>query len=216
MNHDEARSSLAAERYLLNEMTEADAARFEEHFFRCYDCAQDMRQLALISSGAMEMPVSANPVHADTARTSGWLENLREGWSRPAAGLAAAAAILCLALLSVFQARELRHLFQPVATGAFLLLPESRGELTRVSRQEAGPVLVLEADLPGAFGTLKWDLRKAGEDRPVGLGETISPSAGSSLKLVLPAPYLAAGDYTLTVRAFADGEKSWVFPFRVV
>ena len=35
-----------AERYLLGEMTEADREQYEEHFFSCADCAEDVRTTA--------------------------------------------------------------------------------------------------------------------------------------------------------------------------
>jgi hypothetical protein len=52
MTHEEAVSSLAAERYLLNEMTERDRQTFEEHFFDCEVCADEMRSAAAMLQGA--------------------------------------------------------------------------------------------------------------------------------------------------------------------
>src|SRR5262245_55046779 len=52
MTHEEAVSTLAAERYLLNEMTETDRQTFEEHYFDCEVCADDMRSTAAMLQGA--------------------------------------------------------------------------------------------------------------------------------------------------------------------
>ena len=43
MDHLQAVNTLAAERYLLDEMTDAERDEFEGHFFSCRDCADDLR-----------------------------------------------------------------------------------------------------------------------------------------------------------------------------
>src|SRR5436305_15330434 len=50
MEHSEATDTMAAERYLLGEMTPEDRDAFEEHFFDCSDCAADVRDGAMIRS----------------------------------------------------------------------------------------------------------------------------------------------------------------------
>ena len=43
MTHQQALDTMAPERYLLDEMTEVEKHAFEEHFFDCDDCAQEVR-----------------------------------------------------------------------------------------------------------------------------------------------------------------------------
>ncbi len=43
MTHQQALDTMAAERYLLDEMTEIEKHAFEEHFFDCDDCAHEVR-----------------------------------------------------------------------------------------------------------------------------------------------------------------------------
>ena len=43
MTHTEAVNTLASERYLLDEMTESERNAFEDHYFSCLDCAEDIR-----------------------------------------------------------------------------------------------------------------------------------------------------------------------------
>jgi hypothetical protein len=52
MTHTEAASSLASERYLLDEMNEAEQDAFETHFFECSECAEDVKMGALMTAGA--------------------------------------------------------------------------------------------------------------------------------------------------------------------
>jgi len=52
MDHLQAVNTLAAERYLLEEMTDAERDEFEGHFFSCKDCAEDLRAGAVMIDGA--------------------------------------------------------------------------------------------------------------------------------------------------------------------
>ena len=45
MDHQEVLSTLASERYLLGEMTDTERDSFEEHFFSCAECAEDVTVL---------------------------------------------------------------------------------------------------------------------------------------------------------------------------
>src|SRR5690606_37838396 len=51
MTHAVAVSTHAVERYLLEEMTELERHRFEEHYFDCQDCAADLRAGTLMREG---------------------------------------------------------------------------------------------------------------------------------------------------------------------
>lgn len=46
MDHDHAVQTHAVERYLLKEMTPAERLEFEEHYFDCVVCAEDLRAAA--------------------------------------------------------------------------------------------------------------------------------------------------------------------------
>ena len=52
MTHQHAIKTLAAERYLLNEMAELERYDFEDHYFSCADCAEDVRLGELLREGA--------------------------------------------------------------------------------------------------------------------------------------------------------------------
>src|SRR6266404_851366 len=48
MNHDDAIKSLAAERYILDDLDPAERDAFEEHFFDCTECTADVRDTAKV------------------------------------------------------------------------------------------------------------------------------------------------------------------------
>ncbi len=52
MTHEHAVNTMASERYLLEEMSELERHAFEEHFFSCPDCAEDLRTAELMRAGA--------------------------------------------------------------------------------------------------------------------------------------------------------------------
>jgi hypothetical protein len=51
MNHDDAIKTMAAERYILDDLEQAERDAFEEHFFDCTDCTADVRDAAKVADG---------------------------------------------------------------------------------------------------------------------------------------------------------------------
>jgi hypothetical protein len=66
MEHTEAMSSNAAERYLLGELTETEADTFEDHFFECRACGEEIREgtrmLEVLREVVREDRKTASPV----------------------------------------------------------------------------------------------------------------------------------------------------------
>ena len=52
--HQQAIRTLAAERYMLGEMTDAERATFEEHYFNCRFCVEDIKGIDLMSRAARQ------------------------------------------------------------------------------------------------------------------------------------------------------------------
>ena len=52
MTHQEAVDTLASERYLLDDMSAEDRQTFEDHFFSCDVCADDLRIASAMLQGA--------------------------------------------------------------------------------------------------------------------------------------------------------------------
>ena len=95
MEHAEATESMAAERYLLGEMTPEDRDAFEEHFFGCPECAAAVREAAAVAA-SIRTDVRARPVEARPRLASGWLA-------------AAAAILIALAAVPLVQNIRLRR-----------------------------------------------------------------------------------------------------------
>src|SRR5262252_6875711 len=55
MDHDTAIRMQAAERYVLKEFAPEQQAEFEEHFFGCPECAQEVRSAAIFVANAAQV-----------------------------------------------------------------------------------------------------------------------------------------------------------------
>jgi hypothetical protein len=90
MEHNRAVEIQAVERYLLGEVPPEEREDFEEHYFTCAECAQDVRAAARFRANAREIlrdPEQFSPAEKD--RRSVW-------WRFPTLGpLAAAFTLLC-------------------------------------------------------------------------------------------------------------------------
>ena len=88
MDHSESIRLMAAEKYLLGELTPELREQFEEHFFDCQECALDVRAGAALvehSKVVLSEPLAVSPVsvRAPVAAKSGWFAWLRPAWIVP-------------------------------------------------------------------------------------------------------------------------------------
>ena len=63
MDHNEAKTTHATERYLLNEMAPGERDAFEDHFFDCSECAEDVRDGAKMMAAGREVAREGATVH---------------------------------------------------------------------------------------------------------------------------------------------------------
>ena len=79
MDHAEATSTQAPDRYLLGELSAAEADAFEEHYFDCAECADDLRAGMQLMSGGRSLAREAKaspalaPVIPIAPRRARWI-----------------------------------------------------------------------------------------------------------------------------------------------
>ncbi len=221
MTHAQAIETHAVERYLLNEMPEADRDAFEAHYFDCEVCADDLRIAALMRDGAragLAQP-AAPPVAAATPATVTAFRP-RRAWTPAVFVPWAAAAVLALATTyqAVWVVPSLRE--QVVGTQVLVpvtLRPASRGAEPVVARPATGPV-TLAVELAGVStgARLEYDLRTPG-GQSVASGVVAAPPPGAPLLLLIPGAALANdGSYVLSVRAGAGDPAATDYRFAVM
>jgi anti-sigma factor RsiW len=217
MNHSEAVRSSATERYMLGEMPEVERYAFEDHYFDCPECAEDVRTGALMREGVKAGLLDRSNVRSITrtatakAPAKGW-----RSWERRVVVPWATAA--GLALVIGFQAmppfsREL----MPQTLAPITLRPASRsGELTVELPTWRNSAITLAVELNAPPDTeLSYDVQdSAGES--VLSGRTAAPPAGAPMLLLFAVWTLSPDEhYILTVRRAADAQLIDEYRFTV-
>jgi hypothetical protein len=205
MTHDAAVKSMATERYLLEEMSDAERDAFEEHFFSCVECAEDLRTAELMRTGAREAG-RKNVVAFQPKRQPRWTVALP--W----------AAAASLAVVVGYQSLGAPRFDAPYALEPVTLRPASRGAnaVVKLQADVQAVALAVEADAPA--GTAQWlyELR-AGDGRQVAAGRAPVTAPGSPLLLVIPSSSLTApGRYVLVLRVEEGGAPLVEYQFDAV
>jgi len=196
MTHEQAVSTLASERYLLDEMAEPERDTFEEHYFSCTACAEDVRTAGLMRDGAragLAGDVSVSRVVPFRPRR--WYQSSVLPWA-----LAASLAIVA-GYQSFVMVPGLRSLDQPRTLTPITLRPASRGQEARITvRPESGAItLAVDTGVSAPGGDLSYDLRTAAGAQVLS-GKSAAPPAGAPLLLLVPARVVTEpGHYVLSV-----------------
>ncbi len=197
MRHEQAIQSKAAERYLLDEMSELERHRFESHYFECPECAEEIRLGMALEEAAAEAPPAGQIA-----------KNKPGAWPRPLrlVSLAAAAAlVMTVGYQTLFVIPELRSMARPQALAPIVLRPVSRGADTEIKTPPGAPFVSMSLDVnldplpPGLHYDLATD-----QGTVVASGRVSSPAPGTPLLLLVPSKAMSPGRYTLTLRP-ADG-----------
>jgi hypothetical protein len=198
MTHQQALDTMAAERYLLDEMTEVEKHQFEEHFFDCGDCAEEVRRGELIRQ-------EVRRAKSQPRRSAGLslVATRRPVWRRPMVVLPWAAAAT-LALTTGYQSLvvvpTLKRANAPQSLSPVMLREATRGAVpvARVSREQRFVTLGLDVPSPAKEATYDL-LDQAGAT--ILSGRTPLPPSGAPLFLLIPADeFVRQGRYTLIVR----------------
>lgn len=201
MTHQEAVESLATERYLLDDMSNSDRQAFEDHFFSCELCADDMRVAAAMFKGAKAgfaggaATAQVLPMVARSAvKAPVWYRSTALPWA------AAAALALVTTYQSFWVVPSLRRDQSPLAIVPVTLRPASRGAEPVVPLSSDGtPItLAIEINEPADTGQLIYELKNA-DGRPIVSGRAAAPAPGTPLLLLIPSTLVGPSHYSLSV-----------------
>ena len=221
MDHDQAIKLHAAERYLLDELSSEERDDFEEHYFVCVQCADEVRSAftfrdnarVVFKRDAEALLQQAVKSSVKERRSIDWW-----AWFRPIA-LAPIAASL-LAAVTLYQSflviprleREVANANTPRVIPTIVARPATRGEdpVVQVSDQDRFLQLILDinpikpvsfytSEVVDGSGAIKFTV------------PTPAPSAGGSLNLLLPAAGLEPGRYVIRIKP-QGGESASAAP----
>jgi len=216
---------MAAEKYLLGELTPEARDQFEEHFFGCQECALDVRAGAALvehSKVVLSEPVAVAPAReaAPAPARPGWFAWLRPAFAVPLLALLAVMGYQNLVTYPKLKG-EVAMVNQPqILASASLINANTRGAgRTVVSARQGEPFLLFldiptetkftsyVAELDGPGGSAEWSLTIPAE------------TTKDMVPIRVPADHHAAGMYTLVVRGVdSSGGKSFEigrYPFEL-
>src|SRR5262249_55873102 len=208
MDHQQALKDHAAERYLLDELSPEERDGFEEHYFSCVQCADEVRAAFSLADNARAVMAEARPRPVQVKH-----EAVRErrswdwwAWMRPVVPVAA----MLLLAVTVYQSafviprlqRELTDASAPRVVPTVVAHAATRGDdpVVHVSGQDRQVQLILDINPTASVSSYVCDVvDAAGKTRFVVPANVAS--TGASVYLLLPVRDLESGHYTIRVRA---------------
>lgn len=213
MDHQQALKLRAAERYILHELTPDERDDFEEHYFTCPECADEIRSVFTLADNTKSVfrdEARAVKPPASSWASPQWLQWLQ--WLRPALAVPVAAALLLGITLyqSMFVIprleRDLAGANQAQVIPTVVARAATRGEdpAVEISPGDRFVQLTLDVNVTGTDSAYTCEIY----DEAGGLRFSVPsavPSKGS-LHLLLPASGLKPGRYTIRVRPRSASE----------
>ncbi len=215
MTHKDAMDLGAADKYLLGQLATDERDQFEEHFFSCTECSEDVRLTAIFLDNLKEVlkePYAIRPakpapeIMPSPAAARRWFLS-------PQIGLAAGIALLVLtgyqnAVVIPHLHYELAQQKGPQSYPAFFIT-ETRSEPNVITAARNEQYVALQfSKVPGrAFPFYRCEL-KSQDYRTVSSFTVAVPPQGDEWQLRLPIGGLASGSYTLSVRGVAQENAS--------
>jgi len=188
----------AAERYLLGQMSESDRDTYEQHFFQCVECAEEVKATARFID-------SCKSVLTDPSVGAGLSSSrpARRIWFAPSTAAILAGALAATLALVVYQnvvtIPRLTNATAPRALASVsLAASNSRGTGLTIAVPRQQPYLIYVDIPPGSYDT--YDLTFVAKDGRSVKTETISAAlTHEAVPIMMSAGRLSPGDYTLVV-----------------
>jgi putative zinc finger protein len=221
MNHEASIQRHTAEKYLLGELSGSERAAFEQHFFECEECAEEVRLGHQLRENAKsvfddEAPPAAR--HARPSKGRAWLS-----WMRPAAMVPAAACLAIVAIAGYQNVVELPALHARIADlerpvvvqSAMVLPPSSRASAPSIPVSASARFLQLSLAIDGVRPAERYECELRTDSGTAILKIAIprlDPDA--NLTLLIPAAKVPAGYYKVVLLGFTGRDAAELEQYR--
>lgn len=230
MNHDYAIETHAAERYLLHELTEEERDAYEEHFFSCSICADEVKSASDFLDGARQVVQDElkKHIYRDANHYSIWAWFDWRTMRRPMPAMAC----VLLAVVSVFsiyqnrvtipELRQMGSATPPVQAVTVAQLQHSRALLVREARGEdsdrlsvsRGESFLLQFDVPpkvlGSYQFFQIEVETPAGVKKLSL-KISRKEASNPVQVPVPFGTLERGKYVVVIQGVnSNGTESGV------
>jgi hypothetical protein len=201
MEHNDAVRLHAAEKYLMGELTTAQRDEYEEHYFDCVACAEELKSTVAFMESAKEVARHAAVAKPERAGLFAWL--------RPAFAVPAFAALVLLAVVSYQNSVTIPGLKNGGATQSTAIVSSSLHLMGSVRGGEEGSAAPTLQVRPGesfllnfdftpsrASNSYQWQLRDEA-DHVVRQGSVDGDKANREVSLAVLGGVERAGKYSL-------------------
>jgi Putative zinc-finger len=238
MEHNEAVRLNAAEKYLMGELTSAERDEYEEHYFDCAACAEELKTTVAFMQSAKQVAQEEGLRPAEVERHAGVAEPRRAGFlawlTQPAFAVPAFAALALLGVVSYQNSVTIPELksgaaaeSQVVASSLHLMGSvrggSEEGQSAPKLQVRAGESFLLNFDFtPSRTSDMyRWELRDE-ENHVVRQGTVGGDRTNREVSLPVIGGVERAGKYSLVFlggsvngNAKASGEEVQRLPFTV-
>lgn len=221
MEHDDAIRTQAAERYLLGEMSPDEREVYEDHYFSCEACGNELSAtVAFVDNARAALAQAGGLSTSDRADRSRMAETSEGWWLRlfaapqrlvPVLSVAVVVLVAVVGYQRLSVIPELREQLAgrdaPQAVPTVALRSAARGSSARLLVNPDDTYAVLQADvLPEKTVSRYTASLVAADGREQFRTSVVTPEIGMPVTLLVPVRTLAPGDYTLIFHEPAGGE----------
>src|SRR5215813_145979 len=206
MEHNEAIENHTAERYLLHELTEQERDAYEEHFFSCSACAEEIKAASEFMENARKVVQSEllpAHVYGDAVRRSiwgSWLNFRSMLYPIPAA---ACVLLVAVSAFGIYQNQVTIPQLRDQASAQLVtpqpIMRHSKGEAVTALAVHRGRGFLLRLDIPGESSSYGVSVLSSSNARKFSVKNISRQDTNQALEIFVPADTLDAGRYFLLI-----------------
>lgn len=225
MDHKYAIENHVAEGYLLDDLNERERDAYEDHFFGCSTCAEEVETVSAFIDTAKQ--VIREEMHAELAVASvavpapSWFQRITGSIAHPMPLAFASVLAVALGSLSLYQtAFVIPTLRTPHIASLGTPINSARGAVpvVKFSRGKAFPIFFeIPIDNSSSFTSYQVSIQTQSNVIKFSSSDIPTSQAKESLEIIVPADTLEPGSYTLHIDGTNENGKGKVedFPFEL-